>query len=169
MCAKSLQSWRFFATLQTVVCQAPLSMGFSRQEYWRGLPCPPPGDLPDPRIKPLSQAFPALAGRFSTTSATWEAPFCHEKLHIHSFQGLEYLWRVIILPITMIIYFSLVSLKIIAKIYQCSFYMSNTNIGTLYMLQQICIEIPQGWHHYPNFIDNEIETPGLSNPMRWPS
>ena len=39
-------------TLWTVACQAPLSMGFSRQEYWRGLPCPPPGDLPDPGIKP---------------------------------------------------------------------------------------------------------------------
>ena len=48
----------------TVACQAPLSMGFSRQEYWSGLPFPPPGDLPDPRIDPVS---PALAGRFFTT------------------------------------------------------------------------------------------------------
>ena len=39
------------ATLWTVACQAPLSMGFSRQEYWSGLPCPPPGDLPNPGIK----------------------------------------------------------------------------------------------------------------------
>ena len=39
-----------FATLWTVACQVPLSMEFSRQEYWRGLSCPPPGDLPDPRI-----------------------------------------------------------------------------------------------------------------------
>ena len=43
-----------FATLWTAAHQAPLSMGFSRQEYWSGLPCPPPGDLPDPGIKPLS-------------------------------------------------------------------------------------------------------------------
>ena len=43
--------------------QASLSMGFSRQEYWTGLPCPPPGDLPDPGIEPVS---PALAGRFFT-------------------------------------------------------------------------------------------------------
>ena len=50
-----------FATLWTVACQAPLSMGFSRQEYWHGLPFPPPGDLPDPRIEPVT---PALAGRF---------------------------------------------------------------------------------------------------------
>ena len=49
--------------------QAPLSMGFSRQEFCSGLPCPPPVDLPDPGIEPRS---PALAGRFFTTSATWE-------------------------------------------------------------------------------------------------
>ena len=49
-------------------------MGFSRQEYWSGLPCLPPGDLPDPGIKPTSLKSPALAGEFSTTCATWEAP-----------------------------------------------------------------------------------------------
>ena len=43
-------SVQFFATLWTVALQAPLSIGFSRQEYWSGLPCPPPGDLPNPRI-----------------------------------------------------------------------------------------------------------------------
>ena len=56
-----------FATLWTVAYQAPLSMEFSRQGYWNGLPFPPPGDLPDPEIKPTSLAFPALAGRFFTT------------------------------------------------------------------------------------------------------
>ena len=49
-----------FATLWTVTCQAPLSMGFCRQEYWSGLPCPPPGDLLDPGIEPLSLIPPAL-------------------------------------------------------------------------------------------------------------
>ena len=49
-------------------------MGFSRQEYWSGLPCPPPGDLPDPGIEPASLTSPALAGGFFTTSATWAAP-----------------------------------------------------------------------------------------------
>ena len=49
------------ATLWTVAHKAPLSMGFSRQEYWSGLPCPPPGDLPDPRIEPASLTSPALA------------------------------------------------------------------------------------------------------------
>ena len=50
-------------TPRTVPLQAPLSMGFPREEYWNGLPFPPLGDLPKPRIKPLS---PALAGRFFT-------------------------------------------------------------------------------------------------------
>ena len=45
---------RLFVTLWTVACQAPLSIGFSRQEHWSGLPCPPPGDLPEPGIKPKS-------------------------------------------------------------------------------------------------------------------
>ena len=48
-------------------------MGLSKQEYWSGLPWPPPGDLPDPGIEPTSLMSPALAGRFFTTSATWEA------------------------------------------------------------------------------------------------
>ena len=72
MCAKSLQSCPTLATLWTVAHQAPLSMEFSRQGYWSGLPLPPPGDLPDPGIQPESLLSPALAGRFFTTSATWE-------------------------------------------------------------------------------------------------
>ena len=64
---------RLFVTLWTAAHQAPLSMGFSRQEYWNGLPCPPPGDLPDPGIEVESPMSPTLAGRFFTTSATWEA------------------------------------------------------------------------------------------------
>ena len=56
-----LSQLQLFTTTWTVACQAPLSMGFSRQEYWSGVPCPPPGDLPDPGIEPVS---PALAGGF---------------------------------------------------------------------------------------------------------
>ena len=66
---------RLFVTLWTVAHQAPLSMGFSRQEYWSGLPCPPPGNLPRPGIKLTSFTSPALAGGFFTTSATWENSF----------------------------------------------------------------------------------------------
>ena len=64
---------RLFETLWTIAHHAPLSMGFSRQEYCSGLPCPPPGDLPDPGIEPVSPTSPALAGGFFTTSTTWEA------------------------------------------------------------------------------------------------
>ena len=53
----------------TVAHQAPLSMEFSRQEYWSGLTCPPPGDLPDPGIEPTSLMSPALVGGFLTNSA----------------------------------------------------------------------------------------------------
>ena len=65
---------RLCVTPWTVALQAPLTMGFSRQEYWSGLPCPPLGDLLDPGIEPTSVTTPALAGRFFTTSTTWEAP-----------------------------------------------------------------------------------------------
>ena len=64
---------RLFATPWTVAYQAPLSLGFSRQEYWSGLPCPSPGDLPNPGIEAGSLVSLALAGRFFTTSATWQA------------------------------------------------------------------------------------------------
>ena len=68
-CAKLLQLC-LFETLWMVACQAPLSLGFSRQEYWSGLPYPPPGDPPDPGIEPRSLMSPALAGGLFTTSAT---------------------------------------------------------------------------------------------------
>jgi len=51
------------------------SMRFCRQEYWSGMPCPPPGDLLDPGIKPVSLTSPALAAWFFTTRANWEAPY----------------------------------------------------------------------------------------------
>ena len=59
----------------TVALQALLSMGFSRQEHWRGVPYPPPGDLPNPGIKSTSLTPPALAGRFCATSTAWEAQY----------------------------------------------------------------------------------------------
>ena len=59
-----------FVTLWTVAHQAPPSMEFSRQEYWSGLPCPPPGDLPKPRDQAQASH---IAGRFFIIWATWEA------------------------------------------------------------------------------------------------
>ena len=66
---------RLFVTQWTVARQAPLSKGFSRQEYWRGLLFLSPGDLPDPGIKSTSLASPALAVGFCTSWATREAQF----------------------------------------------------------------------------------------------
>ena len=60
------------ATLWTVACQAPLSMGISRQEYWSRLSFSPPGDLPKPGTEPRSPASPALEDGFFATSTTWE-------------------------------------------------------------------------------------------------
>ena len=65
---------RIFATPWMVVCQALLSMGFSRQEYWSGLLCPPSEDLPYPGTETVSPVSPALTSKFFTTSNTWEAP-----------------------------------------------------------------------------------------------
>ena len=71
LCAQSFDS----ATPWTVARQAPVSMGFFRQEYWSGLPFPSPGDLLNPGIEPTSLRSPVLAGRF--LSATWEALKLH--------------------------------------------------------------------------------------------
>ena len=62
-----------FVTLWSVAHQTPLSMGFSRREYWIALLYPPPGDLPDPGTEPTSLTSPELAGGFFTTGTTWEA------------------------------------------------------------------------------------------------
>ena len=66
-CIVSLSRIQLFVTPQTVAYQAPLSMGLSRQEYWSGVPFPPPGGLPSPGPEPSSLVCAALAGRFSTT------------------------------------------------------------------------------------------------------
>ena len=65
---------QLFATSQTVACQAPLSMGFSRREYWSGLPFPPQWILPHPGMEPVSFMSPVLADGFFTIGANWEAP-----------------------------------------------------------------------------------------------
>ena len=70
---------RLFVILWTVAHQDPLFMGFSRQEFWSGLPCPPPRDLPNPGIEPVSLKSPALVGGFLTTSATQEPRFQGER------------------------------------------------------------------------------------------
>ena len=100
VCAKSLQSCPTLCDLWTIARQAPLSMGFSRQEYWGGLPCPSPGNLPNPGIKAVSLTSPVLEGRFFTTGLRkWALPrkpmiqdahlqkrwrIKHKHIHVHS-------------------------------------------------------------------------------------
>ena len=71
-----------YLTPWTVAPQAPLSMGFSRQEYWSGLPFPSPGYLPDPGIELASLMSPVLTGRLFITSITWEARLCCKQSEI---------------------------------------------------------------------------------------
>ena len=75
LCAQSLSRVQLSATLWTVARQPPLSMGFPRQEYWSGLPFPPPEDLPDPGMEPTCLVFPALVGRFFTAEPLGK-PLC---------------------------------------------------------------------------------------------
>ena len=82
---------QFLATLRTVALGAPLSKGFSRQEYWSGLPCPPPGDLPHPGIKPMSPAALELQAKiFFYCGATTEDWTLLCKWHKTWFISLEH-------------------------------------------------------------------------------
>ena len=69
-------SVQIFATPWTVVFQVPQSVGFSSQEYWNRLPCPPPEDLPDPGIKPMTPCSSNIAGRFFTTEPPGKPYLC---------------------------------------------------------------------------------------------
>ena len=82
------------ATLWTVACQGPLFMRFSRQEYWRGLPFPSLGDLPDSGIKPASLMSPTLAGRFFTTEPPGKPIFCLSIIHLLSTYYLCDYWSI---------------------------------------------------------------------------
>ena len=85
LCVGRFSCIRLFATLCAIACQFPLCLGFSRQEYWTGLPCPPPGDLTNLRIEPMSLKSPTLAGMFFTTSTAWEAHYMH---YVHIYELL---------------------------------------------------------------------------------
>ena len=79
--SESVSRVQIFEPPWTVARQPPLSMGFSRQEYWSGLPFSSAEDLPDPGTEPTSLVSPELAGGFFTTSATWEAPPTRDQFH----------------------------------------------------------------------------------------
>ena len=72
---------QLYVTLWTLALQVPLSMGFSKQEYWRGFPCSLPGDLSNQGIEPGSLMFPVLAGGFFTISTTLETSIHSYKLN----------------------------------------------------------------------------------------
>ena len=88
-CAQSLSPVWFSTVPWAVACQHPLSMEFSSQEHWNGLPFPSPGDHPNSGIQPTSLALPTLAGRFFTTSITWEAPQGEGITQMHKHQETE--------------------------------------------------------------------------------
>ena len=93
----SLSRVQLFTPPWTVAPQAPLSMGFSRQEYWSGLPFPSPGDLPNPGIEPVSPASHALIGRFFTVWATGDKLSQTWWIRQHRFVVLQFcgleVWR----------------------------------------------------------------------------
>ena len=86
---------QLLAILWTLTHRDPLSMRFSRQEYWSGLPYPPPGDPPHPGIKPMSRMSPALAEDLFTTSAAWGAPFIWSISAVH---WLSRVWWTLCFP-----------------------------------------------------------------------
>ena len=91
LCACVLRSFsrvQLFLILWTLACQAPLFMGFSRQEYWSGFPFPFSGDLPNQRIEPMSLTSPVWAGGFLTTWKGWPSILCNPWLAPASLQSL---------------------------------------------------------------------------------
>ena len=83
---------QLFATPWTVACQTHLPMGFSRQEYWTGLPCSPPGDPPNPGVEPKSPASPALQADSLLLSYQQSPHHHHTHTYIYSFLNLFPLW-----------------------------------------------------------------------------
>ena len=79
---ESLSHVQVFLTLWTVACQAPLSVGLSRRDYWSGSPFPPPGDLPNPGIEPLNSHL-LLGRQILDYWAAWEPRYHHTHSQIH--------------------------------------------------------------------------------------
>ena len=84
MCACVLSCVQLFETLWTTAHQAPLSMGFSRQEHWSGMLYPLPGELPNPEIEPMSLMSSPLAGRFFTVMPPAKPLFLYIECNVHA-------------------------------------------------------------------------------------
>ena len=94
----------------TVAHQVPLSMGFFRQKYWNGLPCPLPGALPNPETELESLMSPELAWRFFTTSTTWEYPLPPHQHMPGLYSHVSYPKIPVMLPFKILLYLSVSSL-----------------------------------------------------------
>ena len=100
VCSQMLSHVQLFGTPWIIACQTHLFMGFSRQEYWSGVPFPFPGNLPYPGIEPVSLMSPALAGGFFTISTTWKAQYTNKYIVIlyrvtfpGGWDSKEYAWN----------------------------------------------------------------------------
>ena len=118
---------QFCATLWIVAHQAPLSMGFSRQEYWSGLPCPPPGDLPDPGVKPMSPVSPALQAD-SLPLSHQGSPCVYRFIYIHIFLHVN-------------IYFILLIIFIYTHTHTCTSLVVTWSLSHSYIHTYICVHI----------------------------
>ena len=128
---------QLFATLQTVACQAALSTGVSKQQYWRALPFPPPGDFPNPGSESASPVFPALAGRFFTTGPPGK-PLNWGELWLFSLKSHQLLWNLkksVILRRTGTICISLWILHVTYWVPACEQWLTQTEDEMI------------GWHH----------------------
>ena len=121
LCPKSLQSC-LTVTLWTATRQVPMSTGFSRQDYWSGLPCSSPGNLPDPGIEPMSLTSSALAGGFFTSRTTWEA-----KIGFNEMKSLSHVQLFAIPWITMLT----------MLLHPWNFPGKSTGVGCHFLLQRI--------------------------------
>ena len=128
------------AILWTVAHHLPLSKGFSRQEYWIGLPCSPPGDLHNQEIELVSVTSPALAGRFFTTSATWKPRHTHTHTHTHTHICL-FFFR----------FFSLIGYYETLNIFPCATQGTRSLLCTYFIYSSVCTLISNSCFVPPRF------------------
>ena len=159
------------ATLWTVACQAPLSIGVSRQEYWSGLPFPPPEDLPNSEIEPASLIFPELAGGFSTTSITWKSVV----LEFQAYQNfLESLLKHKLLGPTSRIFdavnscgvwefASLTNCQGIVMLVKWKSLIRVQLFGTPWTIQSMGFSSPEYWSGWPYPSPGDLPNPGTSH------
>ena len=118
-----------FATPWTVAHQVPLSVGFSRREYWSGLPFSSPGDLPNPGIKPASHMSPVLVCGFFTTCTPWGAQFEAYQLAINQADIQIFHYNTSFFPLNVLGYLWLLPIKFYCFIDQVTSLGPDLNLG----------------------------------------